>query len=130
MLKSAAPGLCALAFLMTLGAAGAEDRPLAGTWTTASRNSTIEIADCPQTAGALCATVIADKPAAGEPSLAGKLVGVNFIPAKGGWTGQVLAEEGNALPATITLPNAARLDLKVCVMAMFCDETSYYRVGS
>lgn len=130
MLKSIAPGLTTLALLIPLSAAGADDRPLAGTWTTSDRTTIIEIAACPETAGALCATVTADTPAAGEPSLAGKRAAVNFVPAKGGWAGQVLAEDGSALPATITLPNAARLDLKVCVLAMFCDETSYYRMGS
>ena len=127
MLKTTAPGLALLALIASPAQAG--ERPaLAGLWTSKDRSATIEIADCPETAGALCATVVADRPAAGEPSLAGKLVGVNFIPAKGGWAGHIFADDGTPLPATIKLPNAARLDLKVCVMAMFCDETSYYRV--
>ena len=80
-------------------------------------------------AGALCATVLADQPAAGQPSLAGKQVGINFVPGKDGWSGQILTEDGSALAATISLANASRLDLKVCVMAVFCDATSYWRVA-
>ena len=37
--------------------------------------------------------------------------------------------DGSALPATITLPNITQLDLKVCMMAVFCDEVSYYRMA-
>jgi hypothetical protein len=49
--------------------------------------------------------------------------------ARGGWAGQILTGDGSALPATITLPNITQLDLKVCMMAVFCDEVSYYRMA-
>lgn len=130
MLKSAAPGLTTLALLISFGTDGADDRPIDGTWTSGDRTTSIEIAARPEIAGALCARVAADKPAAGEPSVAGKQVAVNFVRAKCGWAGQVLADDGSALPATITLRNAARLGLRVGAVAMFCDETSYSRVGS
>jgi uncharacterized protein (DUF2147 family) len=126
MLKAAAWGLIALLLSLLPEWAKAED--LAGHWTSADRNSLIEIAACPDAAGARCATVLADKPAAGEPSLAGRQVGINFVPTGRGWTGQILAADGAGLPATISLPNARRLDLKVCMLAVLCDEVSYYRV--
>ena len=130
MLKAAIWGLIALMLSLLPEWAKAEGPALAGRWTSADRNSTIEIVACPDRAGALCATVLADQPAAGEASLVGKQVGVNFVPAKDGWVGQIVVEDGSTLPATITLPNAVRLDLKVCMMAVFCDDASYYRVGS
>lgn len=130
MLKTAAWGLIALLLSLLPEWVKADELALAGRWTSADRNSLIEIATCPNFAGTLCATVLADKPAAGEPSLAGKQVGVNFMPAKDGWVGQIVVEDGSMLPATITLPNATRLDLRVCMMAVFCDDASYYRVGS
>jgi hypothetical protein len=129
MLKAAIWGLIALVLSMVPDWAKAEEPGLAGRWNSADRDSTIEIAACPEMAGALCATVLTDKPAAGEPSLAGKQVGVNFVPAKGGWAGQILTGDGSSMAATILLPNATRLDLKVCMMAVFCDEVSYYRVA-
>ncbi|CAN7562501.1 hypothetical protein LJR016_004054 [Devosia sp. LjRoot16] len=129
MLKAIAWGLVTMLLSMVPEWAKAEEPALAGRWTSADRSSVIEIAGCADMAGALCATVLADKPAAGEPSLAGKLVGVNFAPIRGGWAGQILTGDGSALPATITLPNITQLDLKVCMMAVLCDEVSYYRVG-
>lgn len=129
MLKSAAPGLTTLALLISFGTDGADDGPMAGTWTSGDRATSIEIAACPEIAGAHCARVAADRRAAGEPSVAGKQVAENFVRAKGGWAGQVLADDSSALPVTITLRNAARLDLRVGAVAMFCDEASYYRVG-
>jgi len=126
MLKAAAWGLLALLLSLLPEWAKAEDLGLAGRWTSADRNSLIEIAACPDNGGALCARVLADQPAAGEASLVGQPVGMNFVRARQGWTGQILVE-GRALPATITLPNATRLDLQVCMMTVFCDEASYYR---
>lgn len=128
MLKAIAWGLITLLLSMLPEWSKAEEPALAGRWTSADRSSVIEIADCAEMAGASCATVLADRPAAGEPSLAGKLVGVNFAPTGSGWAGQILAADGSALPATITLPNTTRLDLKVCMLAVLCDEVSYYRV--
>ncbi|MBN9360543.1 MULTISPECIES: DUF2147 domain-containing protein [unclassified Devosia] len=129
MLKALAWALIALLLSMLPEWAKAGQPELSGRWTTADRGSLIEIAACPDMAGALCATVLADQPAAGQPSLAGKQVGINFVPGKDGWSGQILTEDGSALAATISLANASRLDLKVCVMAVFCDATSYWRVA-
>lgn len=130
MLKAIAWGLIAMLLSMLPEWAKAAEPALAGRWTSADRNSVIEIAGCASTAGALCATVLADNPAAGEPSLAGKQVGVNFTRTNTGWSGQIVTGDGNALPATITLPDATRLDLEVCMMAVFCDEVSYYRAAN
>lgn len=129
MLKAIAWGLIAMLLSMLPEWAKAEEPALAGRWASADGNSTIEIAGCADMAGTLCATVLADRPAAGEPSLAGKQVGVNFTPVEQGWSGRILTGDGNALPATITLPETSRLELKVCMMAVLCEEISYYRVA-
>ncbi len=77
---------------------------------------------------ALLLSMLPEWAKAGQPELSGR-VGINFVPGKDGWSGQILTEDGSALAATISLANASRLDLKVCVMAVFCDATSYWRVA-
>ncbi|WP_240232249.1 hypothetical protein [Devosia lacusdianchii] len=108
--------------------ATAFDLLLAGEWISDDRKTVVEMSACPSNERATCATILADQPEAGEPSLAGKMVGVDFVQRSDGtWEGAVLAASGARLPATLSMPHPERLDMKVCAAVVFCDSVSYLR---
>lgn len=104
------------------------DLLLAGEWISDDGKTVVEMSSCPSNERSTCATILADQPEAGEPSLAGKTVGVDFVQRPDGtWEGAVLAASGTRLPATLSMSHPERLDMQVCAAIVFCDRVSYVR---
>jgi uncharacterized protein (DUF2147 family) len=101
--------------------------PLAGVWRQTDNSATVRIAPCGNR-GELCATVIAERLAPGEPSQLNQVVARDIRPAgKQSWKGKYLAD-GQSLAATAKLSGNDRMTFKVCVMPLLCDTLRFNRV--
>lgn len=86
------------------------------------------MAACPDAPNTMCATVLADTPSDGEPSLIGQTIGRNFVTRSDGtWTGDIVTEKGTRLGATLSMPHANQLDIEICVLIALCDRSTYFR---
>lgn len=101
--------------------------PLAGVWRQDDNSATVRIAACGDR-GELCATVIAERLAPGEPSLLNQIVARDFRPAgKQSWKGKYFAD-GQSLAATGKMVGNDRMTFKVCVMLLMCDTLRFNRI--
>jgi hypothetical protein len=115
--------------LACAGPAWGEDQRLAGEWISRDRKTLVTMAPCPGNSATTCATILAESPPDGENSRIGEMIGIGFQSrADGTWAGQVVAQNGIRIPATLTMPGPAQLTLQVCIMAVLCDGASYFRV--
>jgi len=101
--------------------------PLLGDWRAADGSATARVAPCRQGTG-LCATVIEERPVAGEESSLGQVMVRNLVPARNGWTG-VYGSQGQNLATRVRLLNPNQIELRVCAMALLCETARYERVG-
>lgn len=119
--------LASAALLIFAALPALADAPtLEGDWRAVDGSSLVRIAACRDNAG-LCATVIEEKPAPGEPSSVGKVVVRNLTTNGKAWKG--LYNDGTRdLPATVR-PVGDDLEFKVC-MGPLCDTARFARVAA
>jgi uncharacterized protein (DUF2147 family) len=119
--------LASAALLVFTALPALADAPtLEGDWRAVDGSSLVRIAACRGAAG-LCATVIEEKPAPGEPSSLGKVVVRNLTASGNAWKG--LYNDGTRdLPATVR-PVGETLEFKVC-MGPLCDTARFARVAA
>ncbi len=94
-------------------------------WRADDGSSVFRIAPCG--AGALCATVLEDKPEPGDPSTVGKVVVRDLRAGAKGWKG-AYTDGKSSMPATVRLLNDTAVEFKVC-MGPLCDTARFSRVG-
>jgi hypothetical protein len=101
---------------------------LAGLWSPRDASSVIEVAPCAANAGRLCAVVVRERIAPGEPSLAGQVVVRDLAPARNGrWRGRYV-EDGADYAATVRLVSADEAEFHVCAAPLLCQTERYRRV--
>lgn len=111
---------------MTVAAPNAQ---LAGVWQQDDNSSTVRISTCGNR-GELCATVIAERPKPGEPSLLNKIVARDIrLTGKQIWKGRYVVDQ-QSMAATAKLSGNDRMTFKVCVMPLLCDTLRFRRIGS
>lgn len=114
--------------LMGTTAWAAPTAPLAGIWQQDDNSSTVRISACGKP-GDLCATVIAERLAPGEPSLLNKVVAREIKPSgKQIWKGKYVAD-AQPMAATAKLSGKDRMTFKVCFNALICDSVRFKRVA-
>lgn len=111
--------------LLLAAPAGAASVGLEGVWRADDGSSVVRIAPCG--AGALCATVLEDKPAPGEASAVGKVVVRDLRAHPKGWKG-AYTDGKTTMPAAVRQLNDTAVEFKVC-MGPLCDTARYSRVG-
>lgn len=111
--------------LLLAGPAVAAGVGLEGVWRADDGSSVVRIAPCG--AGALCATVLEDKPAPGEASAVGKVVVRDLRAGAKGWKG-AYTDGKTSMPAAVRQLNDTAVEFKVC-MGPLCDTARYSRIG-
>jgi uncharacterized protein (DUF2147 family) len=101
---------------------------LTGVWQQDDQSTTLRIAPCGNR-GELCATVIAERLATGDPSSLNKVVAREIRPVgKRSWKGKMLTD-GQAFAATAKLVGNDRMNLKICAMPFLCDSLRLNRMN-
>lgn len=104
------------------------DEILRGEWISRDRATVVRMEACTGKLSVMCATVVADQPEAGDPSLVGHVIGSDFAYQSGGvWSGYVVTVNGTKLNAKISMPHANQIDIEVCAALVFCDRSTYFR---
>lgn len=102
-------------------------RSLDGIWQQDDGSVTVRIGDCPREK-AKCATVIKERPVAGEPSLLNQTVVQDMRPnGTRQWRGRYIVD-GQSMKANARLVDANTLTVKVCAIAFLCDTIRLIRV--
>jgi uncharacterized protein (DUF2147 family) len=119
--------LALIAFTLATGAPAQTAPSLLGKWAAKDGTSSIVIAPCTGSAD-LCATVVAEKLAANEPSRLGKVAvrDIRFDKRKG-WRGRFI-DGGADYAASAKMASNDAFAFKVCVFAFVCDTQPFVRV--
>lgn len=101
---------------------------LTGFWAPQDRSAVIEVAPCPQNSAKLCAVVVKETLAAGEPSLLGQVVVKDLAPkGKNKWRGRYVVD-GSDLGANARLTGPSQLEFQIC-LGFFCETETYTRTS-
>ncbi len=106
---------------------------LAGVWRVDDGSATVRISTCSGSSN-WCATVIEEKLKPGETSMMNKVVARDMRPidkkggSKKGWSGRMVADDGQSYKATAKQQGQDGLTFKICVMPLLCDTMRLNRV--
>lgn len=127
--------LLLLSLMLTGTTAWAQDQgAVAGVWRVDDGSATVRVAPCSGNSSNWCATVIEEQLKPGEPSMLNKIVARDMRPidknggSKKGWTGRMVADDGQSYKATAKQQGRDGLTFKICVMPMLCDTMRLSRV--
>jgi hypothetical protein len=120
--------LSAIALLEAAALAPSSAAELDGIWLSQDAATKVAVAPCRRDAKFHCATVLSDRPQQGEPSDVGKVIGYNFARSANGWEGFIAPGGRKPMVAILRLPHADLLEVKVCLVAFWCDVQVYQRL--
>ena len=103
---------------------------LTGVWRQDDQISavTVNVVRCSDN-DALCATVIAERLAPGDPSLLNKIVARDMGPSgKQSWKGKYVID-GQSMAASAKLTSKDKMLFKVCLMPFLCDSIQFNRIS-